>query len=353
MKGYHGSLIDLIQCNEKYYTAVEQIGGKQMFSAVVEDDNVAARLVKALQSEKGCRMSFLPLSKLRPHKTNFPADMVDAEPLSKCIKCDDKFRVAVEQVFGSTLLCRTLEVANQYRQEHNLECVTIDGDTVRRKGAIKGGYYDNSVSKLRLNQVKQEKIKLTKELDKEEDGINKKLNQYQQEQLRLSSEERHLDNDQSKSDREKRALANEIQDLNAKIKYLTSEIAAKEKDIEENDRLQTDFQHKINQNHDRLALPFSQTITAAQLQRLEELTQRHTQLERQQKVKEQAQIVLTGKQASLEGELQRVQSELQDLKATISALQGERQSLQDDLEMEHLKLEDLVQQSKVCLILLF
>lgn len=39
-----------------------------------------------------------------------------------------------------------------FRSSHGLACVTIDGDKLGRKGAIKGGYYDHSLSKISLNK---------------------------------------------------------------------------------------------------------------------------------------------------------------------------------------------------------
>lgn len=317
-----------------------------MFSAVVDDEHVASTLVKAMQEGKGNgRMSFMPLSKLRPQKTKFPSGLMDAEPLSKCIKCDEKFRVAVEQVFGSTLLCATLEVANQYRQEHDLECVTMDGDKVQRKGAIKGGYHDQSSSKLKLNQQKHAKRTERIELDKTESAAHQELQKMQQEEQKLMTEKRHLENSQGKGDREKKTLANNLQDLKNSIRYCTQDIAAKEKQVEDDASAEAELQHRIDTHRAQLALPFSQTITDAQMRKLSELTQRHTELSRRQKEEEVSRSKLEQEKASKSEELQGVVSELQTLKTSV----GEMQSTSTDvsLEVEQRKLKELESQQKV------
>ena len=350
IKGYHGPLIDLIHCNEKYYTAVEQTGGRQMFNAVVDDENVASTLVKAMQEGKGTgRMSFMPLSKLKPQKTKFPSGLMDAEPLSKCVKCDDKFRVAVEQVFGSTLLCATLDVANQYRKEHDLECVTMDGDKVQRKGAIKGGYHDQSSSKLKLNQQKHAKRTERIELDKTESAAHQDLQKMQQEEQELMTKKRHLENNLGKGDREKKTLVNDLQELRNSIRYGTQDIVAKEKQIEDDASAEAELQHRIDTHRAQLALPCSQTITDEQMRRLSELTQQHTELSRRQKEEEVTRSKLEQEKASKSEELQRVLSELQSLKNSVGEL--ESVSTNVTLEVEQRKLKELETQQKVCILL--
>lgn len=61
-----------------------------MFNAVVDNEEVASRLVEALMKSKAGRMQFLPLSKLRPETPRFPENAANAQPLHKCIKYDHK-----------------------------------------------------------------------------------------------------------------------------------------------------------------------------------------------------------------------------------------------------------------------
>lgn len=58
--------------SRRFFTAVEQAGGARMFNCVVEDEEVASKLVDALMKSKEGRMQFLPLNKLRPEIPQFP-----------------------------------------------------------------------------------------------------------------------------------------------------------------------------------------------------------------------------------------------------------------------------------------
>ena len=344
--GYHGPLIDLIQCNERYYTAVEQTGGRQMFSVVVDDQHIASRLVEAMQVEKsGFRMTFMPLSKLWLHKTHFPQAMPDAEPLSKRIQCDAKFRVVVDQVFGSALLCLDLEVANKYRREYDLECVTMDGDQVQRKGAIKGGYHDHTNSKLKQNQQKREQSKVSLELDKKEEAATKELQECLQKEIRLETESKQfqIDNDQTKRDSD--LLSKQQDDLRLDTRYKIEDIKAAKDLIEKNTIEIKELQHKIDTLRDQLGQIFSQTITGDQTKRLSELTQKHTHLERQLREEEATKRELTQEQNQKESARQNALSEVENLEQAVAKLQYE--SSIDSVEMEQLKLRDLGNQIQV------
>ena len=50
----------------------------------------------------------------------------------------------VMQVFGKTLLCKDLDVANAAAHRTHLNCVTMGGDQVSKKGSITGGFRDLS-----------------------------------------------------------------------------------------------------------------------------------------------------------------------------------------------------------------
>ena len=46
------------------------------------------------------------------------------------------------QVFGKVLVCKDLDVAGRAAHTSNLNCVTIKGDQVSKKGTITGGFRD-------------------------------------------------------------------------------------------------------------------------------------------------------------------------------------------------------------------
>ena len=344
--GYHGPLLDLIHCNERYYNAVEQAGGAIWFHAVVDDDAVATKLVSAITDSKEGRLSIMPLSKLRPHTTRFPNDMRDATPLVSVIKCEDKFRVAVEAALGQVLLCSTLEVANKYRQSLDVDCVTIDGDRVARTGAIKGGYHDSASSKLKLNQQKQEKRDKDNDLSLTEAAATKELDELVQRQVAIETEQRHLDNDEESDERGKSSIARDLRSLKVDAGTLLDDIAAKEKLIEDRTSERTETQHKIDVLRDQLTQPFSTDMTDAQRFRLRDLLGRQTELLNRQKREE-------WEKSYLEKEKRSKNDELRDVLTKVEAIQSNLREMKDTrkeaaLEIEEQKLKEVEESQKDC-----
>lgn len=48
------------------------------------------------------------------------------------------------------MLCASLEDAVGIARQHNIDCITIEGDEVSRKGALSGGFQDQRRSRLAL-----------------------------------------------------------------------------------------------------------------------------------------------------------------------------------------------------------
>ena len=85
-------------------------------------------------------------------------------------------------VFGKTLICRSMEVSTQLARTHNLDCITLEGDQVSRRGALTGGYVDNRKSRLDLYCAKKT---LNDQRTEKEQELMK--NKEQQQQLEVSA----------------------------------------------------------------------------------------------------------------------------------------------------------------------
>jgi chromosome segregation ATPase len=60
----HGPVIDLFECSDKLYTAVEVTAGNQLFNVVVDTDATASRLYALLSQHKAGRVTCLPINRL-------------------------------------------------------------------------------------------------------------------------------------------------------------------------------------------------------------------------------------------------------------------------------------------------
>lgn len=61
-----------------------------------------------------------------------------AKPIKSLLRVPNKFASVAESVFGSTLLCETFETATQMMRQHNVQCVTLEGEKVSKVGVMTG-----------------------------------------------------------------------------------------------------------------------------------------------------------------------------------------------------------------------
>ncbi len=105
IKGYHGPLYDLFQADDIYNAAIEAIAGASLFHIVVDTDETASRILEILSKEKGGRVTFMPLNRLKQTRVDFPeTDPEVAFSLLSRLEFDDIYRPAMNQVFGKGFL---------------------------------------------------------------------------------------------------------------------------------------------------------------------------------------------------------------------------------------------------------
>jgi len=179
IKGVHGPLIELMECDERFFAAVEAAAANQLFHVVVDDDDVASKIIEYLNKDKAGRVTFLPLNRLRARNREYP-DSQDVFPMLSKIRHDEKVRPALDKVFGNVLICRNLDVAVKFAGSTNLDCVTMDGDCVSNRGAISGGYQDSGRSRMVNMRMLREAQKVRAELRKESAEVKDKLQAAEQ-----------------------------------------------------------------------------------------------------------------------------------------------------------------------------
>lgn len=143
-----GPLVDLLRVDPKFITAADITGGASLTHVVVDTDSTAAALVRLMQQRRAGRVTFIPLNRLDRNMRPPPETTPDAIPLISKIDCDPRFIPAVKQVFGRTMVTRSVAVATQMSRDLGVDCITLDGDQVNRRGAMTGGYMDMSRSRI-------------------------------------------------------------------------------------------------------------------------------------------------------------------------------------------------------------
>ena len=161
----HGPLYELFQVSDSIFRpAVEAIAGSTLFNVVVADDATATNLLDVLNREKGGRVTFIPLNRVRNNSVDEDdfddedSPMTSADDLPKdCVKLIDRISYAphhqtlFESIFGKAVLVPSLnrDLLAQVRAR-GLTAITIDGDRADRRGTLFGGSVDTRKSRLEI-----------------------------------------------------------------------------------------------------------------------------------------------------------------------------------------------------------
>ncbi|KGN54455.2 structural maintenance of chromosomes protein 3 isoform X1 [Cucumis sativus] len=211
ISGVHGPIIELLDCDDKFFTAVEVTAGNSLFHVVVENDEISTQIIRHLNSSKGGRVTFIPLNRVKAPQISYPQSS-DVIPLLKKLKFSPNFSPAFSQVFARTVICRDLDVATRVARTDGLDCITLEGDQVSKKGGMTGGFYDHRRSKLKfMNMIMQN----TKAINIKEDDLAKvrsALQEIDRKITELVSEQQKLDaklgHDKSELEQLKQDIAN-------------------------------------------------------------------------------------------------------------------------------------------------
>eukprot|EP00741_Cyanophora_paradoxa_P003511 tig00000711_g3409.t1 len=152
LKGVYGTVADVFAAETRYRNAIDAVAGNALFNLVVDTDETAAKIIAELEKRKAGRLSIMPLNRLHAKPFKFSGSE-DAVLFSSKLKAREaRFQPAIEQVFGRTLVARNMDVAARLSRELDVDCVTLDGDLVNRRGAMVGGYRDDRTSRMAVHE---------------------------------------------------------------------------------------------------------------------------------------------------------------------------------------------------------
>ncbi len=143
-KGVYGKLGDLCRpIQKKYAVAVTVAAGKQMDAIVVSTKQVATECIAYLKDQRIGTCTFLPLDSIVVKPLSERLRMLGAvyRPCIDLVECDTMFKPAVAYALGSTVVCDTLEEAQElcFTRNERLKTVTIKGHIINKSGAMTGG----------------------------------------------------------------------------------------------------------------------------------------------------------------------------------------------------------------------
>lgn len=155
----YGPVASLIKpTQEKFITAIENTAGNRLFHVVVSNDQVGSTIIQYCQQNQLGRITVLPVEQIRSMINNpeFPDDS-RCFPLLHCMKYPEEVKPIMVSIFGNTLLCENLQSATEIAEKYNMNCITLAGEKVSKRGAMRGGYSDSRSSRYRLYHSIHEK----------------------------------------------------------------------------------------------------------------------------------------------------------------------------------------------------
>ncbi|OVA00520.1 RecF/RecN/SMC [Macleaya cordata] len=247
IRGVFGPIIELLDCDEKFFTAVEVTAGNSLFHVVVETDEISTRIIRYLNSEKGGRVTFIPLNRVKAPHVTYPHNS-DVVPLLKKLKFSSHHNAAFQQVFGRTVICRDLDVATKVARGDGLDCITLEGDQVSKKGGMTGGFYDYRRSKLKfMDAIRQN----TKAISTKEEKLNKLRVELEDILMKfdplIDQEITKLVSEQQKFDAKQAHDKSELEQIRQDIANATKQKQSISKALEKKERMLANTRTQIDQ----------------------------------------------------------------------------------------------------------
>jgi len=268
--GAYGTVAELLRVNENYRIAVEQTAGNSLFHYVVDNEETATKLAKALYDQHGGRITFMPLSQLHPRPANFPKAN-DVIPMLSKLQYDPMYEEAFQQVFGKTIICQNLTIAGQYARSHGLNAITPEGDTTNKKGAMTGGYIDSRKSRLGA-------VRAVEKWREEYEGHRARVAELRKEIERKDQEITAAMGDLQKLEQNLRRLDDSFDPLRSEVRHKDAHLDKQKDQLESKIRRRDTVEGMLKQFGDQieayeteLASDFKKALTRADEEQLEEL----------------------------------------------------------------------------------
>ncbi len=143
-EGIYGTVADLGNVSSKYAVAIEVAAGPRVKSIVVDNDKLAAELIRYLKENRLGMATFLPMNKLFSKDANPDIKkLLEAKGVHdlaiNLVTFEPKFKKVFSYVFSDTLIVDDISVATRIGVG-KAKFVTLDGDTAEVSGAMHGGF---------------------------------------------------------------------------------------------------------------------------------------------------------------------------------------------------------------------
>ncbi|XAR60230.1 hypothetical protein NMG60_11033505 [Bertholletia excelsa] len=349
--GVFGPIIELLHCDEKFFTAVEVTAGNSLFHVVVETDEISTQIIRHLNALKGGRVTFIPLNRVKAPHVTYPQSS-DVIPLLKKLKFSDDYTPAFSQVFARTVVCRDLDVATRVARTDGLDCITLEGDQVSKKGGMTGGFYDYRRSKLKFMNVIRQNTELINLREDEFEKVRFKLQDIDQKITELVAEQQKNDAKLAHDRSELEQLKQDIANAKKQKESISKALEKKEKLLANVETQIGQLKANISLKHDEMGTELVDHLTSEEKDLLSRLNPEITELKEKLIACRTNRIETETRKAELETNLStnlvRRKQELEAVKLSeeTDMLLAEAEVKRQELRDARLIVEDVTQQLK-------
>ena len=237
-EGIYGTVADLGNVSSKYAVALEVAAGARIKSIVVENEKLAAELIRYLKDNKLGTATFLPLNKLYVKEASEDVKkLIGARGVHELaislVSYEQKFKKVFSYVFSDTLVVDDIYVATRLGIG-KAKFVTLDGDVAELSGAMHGGFRERKKEAFGFKEREvadsiEENEKKANELSSLIDALEKRRNENEAKITELREKKAILEGGIIKSET---SMHLEPGDTDAS-RQQQKELTAKEKDIDD------------------------------------------------------------------------------------------------------------------------
>jgi structural maintenance of chromosome 3 (chondroitin sulfate proteoglycan 6) len=315
IQGIHGTIAELLHVPENYRSVTESAAEAALFHVVVDDDNVASRLIDRLIKDRGGRLTFIPLNRVNAPDAQLRATE-NMQPLLPKLNYDDRFDAAFKHVFGKIVVCPTLDECKRVAKQYNVRAYNPDGDNATRKGQYRGGFHDPSRSKINAHRIVAECRAQVDELQQRKRQIIDELDAKRQQLTAATSEVMRRQHERDRGENSYGPMREEIRAKQSTLQDIRDSLARKQ-------RIAADLESAINQLgaqqtdwEAEIASKFQKTLTNDEEQMLNTLASTVKDFKKQYAQLKEERAALETQKIEAELELtQNLQPSLDDLLA--------------------------------------
>lgn len=207
LRGIHGALGQVISVSQEYEKAIESALGAYMQNIITDDENSAKMAINYLKQNNLGRVTFLPLSIIKPNKINLNNIKSNTSCIgvaSELLSYDEKYKGILENILGRTIVIDTIDNGIKFAKEtgHKYKVVTLEGEILNPGGSLTGGSFRtnaNILSRKRLISEYSEKIKIKeneiKTLLSKKEEYNQKISSLKNNIIDLELDIKEIDKD--------------------------------------------------------------------------------------------------------------------------------------------------------------